>query len=112
MTDYIQVVTTLADREKAEAIARELVEHRLAACVQLIGPIKSTYRWQGRIETTQEWMLVAKSRRDEYRDLEQAIATAHPYDVPEILAMPVLAGHQGYLEWLDRELPPRRPLGT
>lgn len=112
MTDYIQVVTTLAQREQAEALARDLVEKRLAACVQVLGPMTSTYRWEGRIETSHEFLLVAKSRRDVYRDLEQAIATAHPYDVPEILATPIFAGHQAYLEWLERELPPRRPAGT
>jgi periplasmic divalent cation tolerance protein len=112
MTDYIQVVSTLAQREQATALANTLVEKRLAACAQVLGPMISTYRWEGRVETSQEWLLVVKSRRDVYRDLEQAIATAHPYDVPEILALPILAGHQGYLEWMDRELPPKRPAGT
>ena len=112
MTDYIQVVTTLSKQEDAERIARSLVEQRLAACVQIEGPIHSTYWWQGKIESAVEYRLVAKTRRDLYRDLEQSLATVHPFDVPEIVALPIVAGHQGYLEWLERELPGRRPQGT
>jgi len=101
MTDYIQVVTTVERKEDAERIARTLVEARLAACVQLLGPITSTYRWKGTVETAQEWQCVAKTRRDAYARLEEAIRGAHPYEVPEILAMPIVAGSAGYLAWLD-----------
>ena len=90
--DYIQVVTTTERREDAERIARELVESRLAACVQIVGPITSTYRWQGKIEMAEEWQCWTKSRRDLYDAIEQAIRRLHPYEVPEILAVPVLAG--------------------
>jgi periplasmic divalent cation tolerance protein len=103
MTDYIQVVTTTEHREDAERIARSLVEERLAACVQVTGPITSTYRWHGRIETAQEWQCWAKSRRDLYERIEQTIRRLHPYEVPEILAMPILAGSPGYLAWLEKE---------
>jgi periplasmic divalent cation tolerance protein len=79
----------------------------LAACVQVIGPISSTYRWQGAVETSQEWLCLAKSRRDLYGPLEEAIRRLHPYQVPEILAIPVLAGGESYLAWLDASvLPP------
>jgi periplasmic divalent cation tolerance protein len=104
MTDYIQVVTTTEHREDAERIARTLVERRLAACAQVSGPITSTYRWQGQIETAQEWQCRAKSRRDLYDEIEQAIRQAHPYEVPEILAMPIAAGSVDYLAWLDGEV--------
>ncbi len=103
MTDYIQVVTTTQRKQDAEAIARALVQERLAACVQIVGPITSTYRWQGQIETSEEWQCWAKSRRALYDEIEQAILRLHAYEVPEILAVPVLAGSRSYLAWLDEE---------
>ena len=104
MPEYIQVVTTTEHREDAERIARTLVEERLAACVQVVGPISSTYRWRGAVETAQEWQCWVKSRRDLYDEVEKAIRRLHPYEVPEILAIPVLAGNAGYLAWLDGEV--------
>jgi periplasmic divalent cation tolerance protein len=104
MPEYIQVVTTTAHREDAESLARALVEARLAACVQVIGPIQSTYRWHGAIETAQEWQCWAKSRLDLYDQIEAVIRRLHPYEVPEILAVPVLAGSKSYLAWLDQEV--------
>ncbi len=104
MSDYLQVVTTTGNREDAEAIARRLVERRLAACVQIVGPMTSIYRWQGAIETAQEWQLIAKSRRELLAAIERAIAELHPYDVPEVIAVPILAGSPGYLQWLDGEV--------
>jgi periplasmic divalent cation tolerance protein len=109
MTDCMQVFTTAATRTDAQAIANTVVERRLAACVQIIGPITSTYWWQGEIETAEEWLCVIKSRRDLYERLEAAIREVHPYDVPEILAVPVIAGSKRYLEWLDNELDQHSP---
>jgi periplasmic divalent cation tolerance protein len=103
MSEYIQVVTTTEHREDAERIARALVEQRLTACVQVTGPITSTYRWHGQIETAAEWQCWAKSRRELYVEIEQAIRRLHPYEVPEILAMPIVAGSADYLAWLERE---------
>jgi len=103
MPDYIQVVTTTAERKDADRIALALVEERLAACVQVTGPIQSTYRWRGAIESAQEWQCWAKTRRDLYERVEQAIRRLHPYEVPEILAIPILAGSASYLAWLDGE---------
>jgi periplasmic divalent cation tolerance protein len=104
MTAYIQVVTTTETKADAQAIARALIEKRLAGCVQIIGPIKSTYWWQGEIETAEEWLCVIKSKQDLYEELEEAIREVHPYEVPEILAVPVIAGSKDYLRWLDDEL--------
>ncbi len=104
MSEYIQVVTTIDSREGAERIARELVQRRLAACVQIVGPIGSTYRWQGKIERAEEWQCWAKTRRELYEPIEQAIGRLHPYDVPEILAIPIVAGSADYLAWLDAEV--------
>jgi periplasmic divalent cation tolerance protein len=110
MSEYIQVSTTTASREDADRIARTLVEERLAACVQVLGPITSTYRWQGAIETGQEWLCLAKSRGELYDAIEKAIRRINPYQVPEILAVPVVAGSSDYLAWLDPEV--KRPAGT
>jgi periplasmic divalent cation tolerance protein len=107
MTDYIQVVTTTARREDADAIARALVAERLAACVQVSGPITSTYRWKGAVETSQEWQCCAKSRRELYGEIEQAIRRLHPYEEPEILATPIVEGSPGYVRWIDEEV--KRP---
>ncbi len=104
MSNHIQVLTTTASREEAERIARALIGERLAACVQVIGPISSTYRWQGAIETSQEWLCVAKSRQELYGEIEKAIRRIHSYQVPEILAVPVVAGSADYLAWLDQEV--------
>lgn len=104
MTDYIQVVTTTATQDEAEIIARALVEERLAACTQIVGPITSIYRWEGKIETSQEFQCWAKSRRALYGQIEAAIRRLHPYQVPEILALPIVAGSENYLKWLDGEV--------
>jgi periplasmic divalent cation tolerance protein len=109
MPEYIQVVTTTERREDAEVLARGLVEARLAACVQVIGPIQSVYRWRGAIETAQEWQCWAKSRRDLYAEIEAAIRRLHPYEVPEILAVPVLAGGESYLAWVDEQVKAPNP---
>lgn len=104
MSDVIQVVTTASSAVEANQIARTLVELRLAACVQVVGPITSTYRWQGQIEASQEWQCVAKTRRSHYGAVERTIARIHSYEVPEILALPIAAGGAAYLEWLDGQL--------
>ena len=103
MTDYIQVITTTGTPEDAEAIAQALVQQRLAACVQVFGPIQSTYRWQGKIESSREWQCVAKARHKAFEQIDQAIRQLHPYEVPEILAVPILAGNGDYLAWLGQQ---------
>ena len=107
MTDYLQVLTTLPTREVAQTIARALLDARLAACVQIVGPIESSYWWQGRIETSEEWQCIIKTRLAYYERLEAAVLAAHPYEVPEIVATPIERGHTAYVEWLRSELDPR-----
>ena len=104
MESHIQVVTTTDKKEDAEKIALSLVERKLAACVQIVGPITSIYRWKGNIETAEEWQCVIKSRKDLYEEIETAIKAIHPYEVPEIIAVPIVAGSGDYLEWLRGEL--------
>src|SRR5215469_11625803 len=100
MSNFIQVNTTIDTPEGAKKIADTLIAKRLAACVQISGPISSTYWWQGQIETAQEWVCTAKTRQDLYDAVGQAIRDVHPYAEPEILATPILAGSQGYLSWV------------
>jgi periplasmic divalent cation tolerance protein len=104
MKPYIEVVTTTDDKEDAEKIATLLVEKRLAACVQIVGPITSLYRWKGNIEKTQEWQCWIKSKEILYKEIEKAIESVHPYEVPEIIAIPIVAGSRVYLEWLESEV--------
>ena len=103
MTDFIQVITTTSSPEEARKIADALVQRRLAACVQIVGPVTSVYRWEGKVETATEWQCLIKSRRDLLERLIEAIQGLHSYRVPEILALPVLGGSAAYLEWLEEE---------
>ena len=102
--EYVQVVTTVASQEDAERLARHVLAARLAACVQVDGPLTSFYHWQGKVEKDQEYRLHIKSRADLFTALVAEIKSIHSYDTPEILALPVLAGSQEYLAWLDEEL--------
>lgn len=107
MAEYVQVSTTAGTKKDAERIASALVEKRLAACVQVAGPIASTYWWQGKMETAEEWLCLAKTRCELYGPLEHAIREIHPYDTPEIIAVPIAAGSADYLAWLSDVTRPR-----
>ena len=100
-TEFVQVLTTAGSEEEAEQIAELLVERRLAACVQVVGPITSRYRWQGEIEEEREWQCLAKTTRAAYEAVEAAIREAHSYDEPEIVATPIVAGSASYLAWIE-----------
>jgi periplasmic divalent cation tolerance protein len=103
MEDYIQVLVSIDTEERAHGLQRLLLEERAAACVQILGPISSAYWWQGKIEEAQEWLCLAKTRRAVYQRLEQLVIERHPYDTPEIIAMPILTGYVDYLDWIDAE---------
>jgi periplasmic divalent cation tolerance protein len=103
MASAIQVVTTTQKRQDAEKIAEVLVEKRLAACVQIVGPVLSIYRWKGNVESAEEWQCHIKTRGDLYDDVEAAIRASHPYETPEIIALPVLRGSREYLAWINEE---------
>lgn len=96
----IQVQTSVASREEADRIATAVVERRLAACAQVIGPIASTYRWHGAVEQADEWLVVIKTRADAYDALETAIRELHSYETPEIIATPIVAGSHDYVQWI------------
>ena len=104
MTQYIQVFTTTEKKEDTEKITKIILERRLAACVQILGPITSKYWWKGKIETTEEWVCIIKSRKNLYKELEQAIKEIHAYENPEIIALPIETGRKEYLNWLNKEL--------
>jgi periplasmic divalent cation tolerance protein len=106
MNNYIQVLITIDSEEKAKHLQRLLVEHRAAACVQVWGPIFSTYRWEGEIQDAQEWMCLAKTEAEQYDWLESLVKENHPYDVPEILAFPIFTGNKEYLDWVGAETTP------
>lgn len=97
------VLTNLPDRPSAEALASELVEARLAACVNVLAPCHSIYRWQGALQTASEVPLLIKTRSERYAALEAAIRKRHPYQLPEIIALPVTAGLPDYLAWVAAE---------
>jgi periplasmic divalent cation tolerance protein len=103
MAAIIQVQTTTATLDDALHIARELVGQKLAACVQVLGPISSTYRWQGAVETAEEWLCVVKTRAALYAQVEGEIRRLHKYETPEILAVPVEHVHEAYRTWLESE---------
>jgi periplasmic divalent cation tolerance protein len=108
-TDYrrpveiIQVVTTTGTRAEADAIAQALVEARLAACAQVLGPIVSRYWWEGVVEVAEEWLCVAKTTAGRYPEVEAAIREHHSYAVPEIVALAVVAASPSYLDWVATE---------
>ena len=104
MTNKIVVFSTCGSREEAEKLARRLLEARLAACVNVIMQIQSFYWWQGKIEDSQEWLLIIKTARDLFDKVRAVLETAHSYELPEVLALPIVDGSPNYLAWLDREL--------
>ena len=106
MSEPLVIFTNCPDEATAERIARVLVEQRLAACVNRLTPVQSTYRWQGAVEQAVEVPLLIKSTRARYPELEAAIRSLHPYTVPEIIAVPIAAGYAPYLRWVEDETQP------
>ena len=103
MSTIIQVVTTIDSREAAEALGRRLVNDRLVACCQVVGPIRSIYRWKGNVEETDEWYCIMKTGASMYQRVEGAIKNLHPYELPEIMALPVDRVLSAYAGWVDEQ---------
>ena len=101
MTEPLLVITTLPDGESGEHLAGQLVERGLAACVNIGAAVTSVYRWHGRLERGREVMLNIKTTRAAYPALERAIVDGHPYELPEVIAVPITAGLDDYLQWID-----------
>lgn len=104
--DTLLVISNLPDRASADRLARTLVERRLAACVNILAPCRSVYRWQGALESAEEHPLLIKTTADRYAALEEAIRGLHPYELPEIVAVPLSAGLGDYLAWVAAETRP------
>lgn len=104
MTDKIVVLTTCDSREAAEKVARGVLEARLAACVNILPGVASLYWWKDKIEEAAEWLLVVKSSRAHFEKLRDQIVRLHPYDVPEVVALPIVDGAEKYLDWIEQEL--------
>ncbi len=104
MSEPLVVLITAGSQEEADRVASTLVAEMLAACVNVIPGVTSVYRWEGEVQRDQEWLLVAKSRRDVLNDLVKRVQVLHGYDVPEIIALPLVGGSEAYLRWIDSEV--------
>ena len=100
MSDPILVLVTCGSEEEALKIANALVEGRLAACVNLVAPIRSIYRWEGKIWDEKEWLLIIKTQKQRFEELEKKVKSLHSYSVPEIISLPIVEGSSAYLNWI------------
>ena len=102
MSEKLLVLSTLPDHAVAEQLAAQMVDAGLCACVNISAPVTSVYRWHGQVQTDQEVLLTIKTTRDRYSDLQEALVAAHPYELPEVIAVPITTGLAGYLDWIDQ----------
>ena len=100
MTDKRLLLTTTASRDQAESIATELVSRRLAACVNIVGPISSVYRWKDAVERSEEYLLLIKSTEAQSRPIQEALRELHSYEVPELISFSIEGGLEAYLNWI------------
>ena len=98
---YIIILVTTATKQEAEKITQHLLDLKLIACGNIVGPVSSIFRWAGKSEKAEEYLTVMKSRRDLFEKLAEAVKALHSYEVPEILALPILDGSKAYLDWLE-----------
>lgn len=103
MAGHLVVLITTGSTEEAQKIARALVEERLAACVNIVAPVQSVYRWQGEIQTDQEALLIVKTTTEAMEKLAKRVKQLHSYELPEVIALPILAGAEDYLRWIDEQ---------
>ncbi len=102
MTDKRIVLTTCGSEEEADRIAQHLVDRQLAACVNVIPQVKSIYRWQGKVESAREWLLLIKTTAERFADVRDAITELHSYDLPECIALTIDDGSAAYLQWIEQ----------
>ena len=100
MSEAVVVLVTCGSEEEAAKIANSLIEECLAACVNIISPVRSIYRWEGKIWDEKEWVLIIKTQRKRFEELEKKVKSLHSYSVPEIIALPIVEGNPAYLKWL------------
>ncbi len=101
MSDSVVVLVTCGSEEEAARIAHSLVEERLAACANLISPVRSIYRWEGKIWDEREWILIIKTQKKRFEELEKKVKSLHSYSVPEIIGLPIDEGSASYLKWVE-----------
>lgn len=101
---YIVIFVTAANKEEAGKIGNKLIELRLAACVNIINGVKSVFRWEGKPDSAEEVLLVIKSKKSKFAAIAKLVKSLHSYQVPEIIALPIIAGEKKYLEWLNDSL--------
>ena len=99
--EHIIVMVTTASKEEAETIAQRLLETKLIACANIIGPVSSRFLWSGKIDKAEEYLVFMKSRMELFEKLSESVKASHNYEVPEIIAFPIVAGSKAYLGWLD-----------
>jgi len=104
MDVFVQVLTTCETKDQAEKIAEDLVDRKMAGCVQIVGPITSIYRWKGQIEKAEEWLCLIKTKAELFLDVEKIIIQNHTYETPEIISTPITAGNKEYFQWLKNEV--------
>lgn len=102
--DYVVVVVTTTDKQEAEKIVRRLLGEKLIACANIISPISSHFHWSGKIERADECLVLMKSRKDLFEKLAETVKSLHSYEVPEILALPIINGSKTYMDWLESYL--------
>lgn len=103
-TNYIIVLVTTADKAEAEKIAQKLLEEKLIACANIVNPVTSFFHWSGKIDKAEECLVVMKSRMDLFAELSERLKGLHSYEVPEILALPIVVGSRAYLDWMGAVL--------
>jgi len=101
MSDPIVVLVTCGSEEEATKIANSLVEEGVAACVNIISPVRSIYRWEGKVWDEREWVLIIKTQKKRFEELEKKVKSLHSYSVPEIIGLPIVEGNPAYLKWLE-----------
>lgn len=104
MNNFFVVYVTVGSPAEGERLANALVEERLAACVNRVGPVRSVYRWEGKLEQSEEELLIIKTKKDLFERLKIRVKELHSYSVPEIIALPIIEGNESYLKWLDEQL--------
>jgi periplasmic divalent cation tolerance protein len=101
---FIIVIVTTASKPEAEKISQTLLEAKLIACANILGPVASHFNWGGKIESAEEFLLLLKSRQDLFEEISKTVKALHSYEVPEIVALPIVAGDKAYMDWLNKTL--------
>ena len=103
-TTYILILVTTSSKQEAEKISQTLLKTKLIACANIIGPVSSHFQWNGKVEQTEEFLVLMKSRQDLFDAIYERVKALHSYEVPEVVALPIMAGSKAYLDWLGTSL--------